>query len=215
MAVALLVVVLCCAVYGVIWWRQQFDVGFFVGCLGTLFVGGSVFVFLIAEGSLLARLARLHEQWACNVIETNEGVYATVRNIEFDGFDVDCVVIAQAGVFAFEVKSMLGVRPANQLIPSMEAHYAEQARCAAKKTRLLLKSKDIQIDVQPAVILIGPGVPESLPSYRKDADGVRWVTVRNCDKWLPRLRNGDLGADSADLCETALQDYVVAYRPDE
>jgi hypothetical protein len=215
MAVALLFVVLCCTVYGIIFWRQQFDVGFTVGCLGTLLVVCSAFVFLIAEGSLLARLARLHEQWACNVIETDEGVYATVRNVEFDGFDVDCVVIARAGVFAFEVKSMLGVRPANQLIPSMAAHYRDQARYAAWKTRLLLKSKGIQIDVQPAVILIGPGVPESLPSYRKDSDGVRWVTVRHCDEWLPKLRNGDLGDDCAPRCEMALQDYVVTYRPDE
>jgi hypothetical protein len=149
------------------------------------------------------------------VIETDKGVYATVRNIEFDGFDVDCVVIARAGVFAFEVKSMLGVRPASQLIPSMEAHYSDQARYAARKTRLLLKSKGIQIDVQPAVILIGPGVPESLPSYRKDTDCVRWVTVRNGDEWLPKLRNGNLEADCANRCEVALQDYVVTYRPDD
>jgi hypothetical protein len=215
MAVALLFVVLCCTAYGIIFWRQQFDVGFLVGCLGTLLVGCSVFVFLIAEGSLLARLACLHEQWACNVIETDEGVYATVRNIEFDGFDVDCVVIARAGVFAFEVKSMLGVRPAKQLLPTMEAHFGEQARRASRKTRLLLKSKGLQINVMPAVILIGPGVPETLPSYRKDADGVRWVTVRKCDDWLPKLRIGELAADCANRCETTLQDYVVSFCPDE
>ena len=58
MAVALLFVVLCCTVYGIIFWRQQFDVGFTVGCLGTLLVVCSAFVFLIAEDSLLARLAR-------------------------------------------------------------------------------------------------------------------------------------------------------------
>jgi hypothetical protein len=215
MAVALLFVVLCCVVYGIVFWRQQFDVGFTVGCLGTLLVGCSAFVFLIAEGSLLPRLARLHEQWACNVIESDEGVYATVRNIEFDGFDVDCVVIARAGVFAFEVKSLLAVKPSKRLLPTMKDHYAEQARHAARKTRLLLKSKGIQIDVLPAVILIGPGVPESLPSYRKEADGVRWVTVRDCDKWLPELRKGELGADCAHLCEEALQDYVVAFCPDK
>ncbi len=214
-AVALLAVVVCCTFYGIIWWRHQFEVGLLVGCLGTLLVGSSVFVFWIAEGSLVARLARLHEQWACNLIEGAEGVYAVVRNVEFDDFDVDCAVMAPAGVFAFEVKSLLAVRPAKQLIPTLEAHYGDQARHAARKIRLLLKSKGLQIDVKPAVILIGPGVPESLPSYRKDADGVRWVTVRNCQDWLPRLENGELGADCADLCETALQHYVVAFRPDE
>jgi hypothetical protein len=86
-AVATLVAVLFMVVYGFVEWRHQFFVGVCVGCLATVLVGFSLFVFFNAEGSLVARFARLHEQSVCDLIFDAEGVFTVVPNIEFAGFD--------------------------------------------------------------------------------------------------------------------------------
>ncbi len=65
----------------------------------------------------MARSARLHEQSVCDLISDAKGIFAVVPNIEFAGFDVDCAVIATAGVVAFEVKSMLTIKPARPSEP--------------------------------------------------------------------------------------------------
>lgn len=193
--------------------RHPLAEGLLLGLILTAVAGSGVVLFWTAEGSLAARLWRLHESAVGDELKRAPGVYSVHRNVEFGGLDVDYVVVAPSGVFAFEVKAMTFVKPKPDLDSWTHERWAEQATLSARKVRLLLSSRGITIDVHPVVALIGSGVPRTLPAYEWE-DGVRWVTVRGVKDWRSRLGLGNLDRETADRIRGAIESYIALFRPD-
>jgi hypothetical protein len=211
---AALVFVALLALFLVLYRHHPVVEGFYIGLTLTCVVGAFFFGLFLLEGSLVARVARLYESLVSDELKGAPGVYHVVRNVEFDNFDVDYVVIAPAGVFAFEVKTMNFIKPKLELDELARTQWSDQARRAARRIHFLLRSKGLDIDVRPAVALIGPGVPKDLPAYER-LDGVRWVTLRDSTAWSKRLGKGALGKEQADEIWAALDSYVSAFSPKE
>lgn len=187
--------------------------GFLVGVLTSMAVLLSLFLYLLAEGSMGARIARLHETGAADLLRDVPGVHHVISNLEFDGFDVDCVVIAAGGVFAVETKAMTRIRPARQLDAGSRDRWGSQARANARKVRLLLRSHHIEVPVRPVMLLTGAGVPVDMPAFEEEPDGTLWVRRRDIDEWGTRIGSGDMKADEAERIRAAIAIYMDAFRP--
>lgn len=201
------------ALVGLVERHHPFASGFLIGLIVTGAAAVSLVLVWTAEGSLIPRLLRLHESAAFDELRKAPGIYSAHRNVEFSGLDVDCVVIAPAGVFAVEVKAMVRLKAERRLDDWTRDRWATQARLGARKIGLLLHSKGVHVDVHPAVALVGKGVPESQPAYEL-VDGVRWVVIGEADAWRRKLATGELDKQTADRIDSAIRSYRDRFRPD-
>lgn len=134
-----------------------------------------------------------------------------LSNVPFQQVDVDHVVLTPTGCYAVEVKSLLGHREPLDTTWGL-AGKTRQTADGARKIRLLLHSKKIDIPVLPLLVLAGPGAPD-LPGTGVDRDGVRIVAYRETSTWLPRIAaqpaTPNLDIDTARRAADALQTFTA------
>jgi hypothetical protein len=132
--------------------------------------------------------------------------------IGFDGLDIDHVVVGSGGAFAIETKWTStevtvtddGVRGVYGGDP------CHQARAAARKVKLLLKSNSIDLAVEPVLVLWGPGVPEIQGGYRR-VGSVTIIEGRALKRCLDVFDGAVLSNESIDRCRRAIESYVARH----
>jgi hypothetical protein len=126
--------------------------------------------------------------------------WSVIDDVEFDGFNVDHVLVGPAGVFAIETKwttRSWTVRD-GALDAGPESRPAQQAQRYGTKVRTLLKHHaGIELDVRPVVVAWGPGRPR--------LDGV--TTVLGDGTWL--LEGPRCGEAFADLATVLTEADIV------
>jgi len=200
-------------VVGLVERHDPFARGVLIGMIVTGTAGTCVTFVWTAEGSFIPRLLRVHESAAHDEVRKAPGVYSVHRNVEFEGLDVDMVVIASAGVFAFEVKAMIRLKAERKLDDWTRQRWSDRAHLGARKVHLLLGSKGVDVDVHPVVALIGKGVPERQPAYEQ-VDGVRWVVIGDSKSWRRRLGFGEMDKATADRVDAAIRTYMGKFKPE-
>lgn len=130
-------------------------------------------------------------------------------DVELAGVDVDHVAIGPAGVIAIQV--MWTNRPDGRGKPSA------RARIAARQLRGLLATKELNLEVVPAVLAFGPGLTEE-PGGVKVVDSVAILFGDQHLSWIAELSRRELLAPAtvdavravvADLREGLVADVPV------
>lgn len=195
------------ALFAVLVRHFPFMVGLVVG--GYL---GAVAVLLrvllaIADGSLLARLGRMHEDDVGTELLRAPGVLAVISGISFVDRDVDHVVLARSGCFAVEVKATLGRRRRLSEVPDLPGKIA-QTHDGAHRIQHLLASRGVPLPVAPMLILAGSGAP-ALAAAEQHGD-VLVASLRSSDSWRPRIAGPAPSLDEATAERAAAE--LRAYR---
>jgi Nuclease-related domain len=184
-----------------------FLVGVVVGCyLGAVAVLLLVLL-AIADGSLLARLGRAHEDDVGTELLKAPGVLAVISGVSFANRDVDHVLLARGGCFAVEVKATFGRRGHLSEVPDLPGKLA-QTRDGARQVQRLLASRGVPLPVTPMLILVGSGAPELTVAERQD--DVLVATLRNSDTWRPVIAGTAHTLDEAAAERAAAE--LLAYR---
>ncbi len=109
-----------------------------------------------------------------------------VSSVPFDRCDVDHVVLAPRGVFAVEVKFMMGQPQPLGRVRDLDLH-AAQAKRMADRVRRFLAQHGIDGRVHPVLVLAGPGAPDLAGKPVRRADGLVVVAFRDSDYWTELL----------------------------
>lgn len=182
-----------------------------VGLVAGVYVGAIAVLLLvllaIADGSLLARLGRAHEDDVGTELLKAPGVLAVISGVSFDHRDVDHVVLAHSGCFAVEVKATFGRRGRLNEVPDLPGKLV-QTRDGARQIQRLLASRGVPLRVTPMLILAGSGAPELPPS--EGHDDVLIATLRNSHTWRPLLAGPGHVLDEATAGRAATE--LLTYR---
>jgi len=149
LAFAAIVVVVCVAAF-------RWSLPFFIG---GLVVGYGWFIswaLTMTDGSFNSRIGALAEEWTHQ--EFKKLGFYVIDGIEFDGFDVDHVAVGPTGVFALETKwTSVAWTLSREGLSPRRRHAVDQAQRGARKIRLLLRSRGVEVAVVPVVVVWGPG----------------------------------------------------------
>lgn len=178
-------------------------VGGYLGAVAVLLL----VLLAIADGSLLARLGRTHEDAVGTELLKAPGVLAVISGVSFAHRDVDHVVLARSGCFAVEVKAILGGRGRLGEVPDLPGKLA-QTRDGARQIQRLLASRGVPLPVTPMLILVGSGAPELTAAERHD--DVLVATLRNSHTWRPLIAGPAHMLDEATAERAAAE--LLAYR---
>lgn len=177
--------------------RSPFVQGLVIGVTATVLVGFFLLIFLISTGSMYALAGAWGESFTNDEIKTatkRGQIWGAVANIEIGGFDIDHLVIAPGGVFAIETKHHTA-----KINSSRKSADLDQARDAARKASLVLKSKpiDMQHEVTPVLVIWGKASADLKGGSRVVA-GVRLLAGSDLPEWLSRQSTGRLAQDTAE-----------------
>lgn len=181
------------------------------------FVDGSLLIFVVASVGLLFLL----HTGALNYIAGSYGerrtreelhkakrrgdIWDHIPNIELERGDIDCIVLAPAGVLALEVKWKTG--PLDRRYLAVDA---EQARRNAAKTRSVLLSANTikeKHDVTPVLVIWGQASHDLQPGG-EEIDGVQVVDGNELGRWLTRCSRGRMAQDNAERATEALKSFA-------
>jgi hypothetical protein len=184
---------------------------FLVGLIAGGYLGAVAMLLLvllaIADGSLLARLARAQEDDVGTELLKSPGVLAVISGVSFVHRDVDHIVLARSGCFAVEVKATFGRRDRLSEVPDLPGKLA-QTRDGARQIQRLLASRGVPLPVTPMLILVGSGAPELTAAERHD--DVLVATLRQNHTWRPLLAGPAHILDEATAERAAAE--LLAYR---
>jgi hypothetical protein len=187
--------------------HSTFLIGVVVGCyLGAVAVLLLVLL-AIADGSLLARLGRAHEDDVGTELLQAPGVLEVISGVSFAHRDVDHVLLARGGCFAVEVKATFGRRSHLSEVPDLPGKLA-QTRDGARQIQRLLASRGVPLPVTPMLILVGSGTPEMTVAER--LGDVHVASLRNSDTWRPLVAGTAHTLDDA-IAKRAITE-LLAYR---
>ncbi|RKS80570.1 nuclease-like protein [Motilibacter peucedani] len=136
---------------------------FLLGSWTTIGVAGGWLMLALADGSLLARLARTLEEQVGDELRRAPGVYAVISGLPFEGLDVDHVVLARGGIAALEVKYLHTPGRTAQLrdVYGLAAKLG-QTTTAARKISLFLRPAGVET-VRPVLYSPAPAHPTCPP----------------------------------------------------
>jgi hypothetical protein len=184
---------------------------FLVGLVAGVYLGAVAVLLLvllaIADGSLLARLGRAHEDDVGTELLKVPGVFSVVSGVSFAYRDVDHVVLGYGGCFAVEVKATFGRRGRLSDLPDLQGKLG-QTRDGARQIQRLLASRGVAVPVTPMLILAGSGAPELTVAERHD--DVLVVTSRGPQTWRPLIAGREQTLDEATAARAAAE--LLAYR---
>ena len=135
-------------------------------------------------------------------------IWGAVNNLEARGRDVDHVVLTPSGVLAIESKFRF--KGANERWLSWATAQAQEA---ARTTRLVLQSKDIEhrTEVRPVLVVWG-GARSELPETQV-IGGVDVVRGDVLPDWLKTCSRGHLAQDHAEALQARLAAFADSRRP--
>jgi hypothetical protein len=178
-------------------------VGGYLGAVAVLLL----VLLAIADGSLLARLGRAHEDDVGTELLKAPGVLAVISGISFVDRDVDHVVLARGGCFAVEVKATLGRRRHLSEVPDLPGKIA-QTRDGAHRIQHLLASRGVPLPVTPLLILAGSGAPVLTATEQRE--DVHVTALRSTHTWRTLIAGPALLLDEATAERAAAE--LLAYR---
>jgi ribosomal protein S28E/S33 len=165
-------------------------VGGYLGAVAVLLL----VLLAIADGSLLARLGRAHEDDVGTELLEAPGVFAVISGVSFAHRDVDHVVLTRGGCFAVEVEATFGRRGSLGEVRDLPGKLA-QTRDGARQIQRLLASRGVPVKVTPILILVGPGAPELTVAERHD--DVLVASLRKGHNWRFLVANSAHTLDDA------------------
>jgi hypothetical protein len=176
---------------------STFVSGFSIGAMVTLLVCFVWYLFLMGTGSVLTLAGIWAERFTDEELKTARKrgyIWGSVANIELGGFDIDHLVIAPGGTFALETKSHMA-----RLDRARRAADLQQARDAARKASLVLRSKHVEtpLQVTPVLVLWGRRNTADLPEDGRLVEGVHIVAVADLANWMRRHQSGDITREDA------------------
>jgi len=147
---------------GIFWifgWKWMIPVA-----IGAITVGYAWFLTALlnaTDGTWLRRQGASAEELTSQALRRlRRDGWQTIDAVEFDGHDIDHVVVGPGGVWAIETKtSMVPMKMRADGIDLYGGDPCLQARQAARKIGLLLRSGGVELGVGAAVVLWGPGAP--------------------------------------------------------
>ena len=205
-------VVLLAAAWGIaslflVWLSPDREQSFLAGVLVTCFPW--MLALIMCSTSPLGRIANggLAEEWTSKHLRRiTRGRGRVLDDVAFMECNVDHVLVVHDWVVAIETKwTSVPWTPADDLFQVA----VEQARYGARKIRLLLASKGIQVAVLPALAVWGPGVGRAGALGR--IGEVRVVHSGNLQEWASRLFSGTPQAPDqtgARIVE-AIEDFIA------
>jgi hypothetical protein len=178
--------------------------GLLIGVTVTTLVGVVILIFLVCTGSIYTLAGAWGESLTRDEIKTaiKRGyVWGSVSNIELDGFDIDHLLVCPSGVIAIETK-----HHTTQPTSSRKTADLRQARDAARKAGLVLRSKNIDMpyEVRAVLVVWGRAAMQDLPGGGREIDGVRVVAGTDLLKWLADQNHGRVAQDHAEEVLTRL-----------
>lgn len=183
---------------------------FLVGLVVGGYLGSAAVLLLvllaIADGSLLARPGRAHEDDVGTELRKTPGVLAVISGVPFAHRDVDHVVLTSGGCFAVEVKATFGRRGRLSRVPDLSGKLA-QTRDGARHIQHLLASRGVPLPVTPLLILVGSGAP-ALTAAEQHND-VHVTALRSSETWRSLIAGPEhsLDEDTAQRAATELRAY--------
>jgi hypothetical protein len=128
---------------------------------GGLLVGGAWLLswLLSLDGFDRVRLGAEAERWTSSELRRKRrSGWRVVDSIPFEGFDVDHVLVGPGGVYAVETKftTVSWHQMADRLVVPFGDPLG-QAAYGARKVRLLLKSRNLDVPVTPVLLAWGKG----------------------------------------------------------
>jgi len=160
----------------------------------------------IADGTVHARLGRMVEDDIGTELRKVPGVYTVLSDVSFERMNVDHVVFTPNGCLAVEVKALFGQRWELTNVPDLAGKSA-QARDGARKVELLLRSRGVDVPVQPVLLLAGSGAPVMSTALQSgDVTVVRFARHRGWFSDVPQLGHA-LQREAAELAAAELAKY--------
>jgi hypothetical protein len=186
---------------------SRFVAGLIVGVTASVLVGFILLLFLMTNGNVFTLAGIWAEGFVRDEIKAAKkagNIWGGIDNIEIGGFDIDHLVFAPGGVFAIETKShgiaFNSARLQNDL---------QQARDAARKASLILRSKHVEMpeEVIPVLAIWGNRFTEDLPDGGQLRDGVQVLAVRDLSGWLSHYAQGQIAQDNANEAMWRLTEF--------
>lgn len=155
------------------------------GALAGALVGGAAVWFLgllgAHSGATNKRVGADAEEFTAQELQKLKK-HVCIHGLEFDGRDVDHTLIGPSGVFALETK-WTSVPLSLDVADERTAKFLDRAWWAAGRIRALVRlAGEVEVDVRPALVLWGPGIPD-LATGHSQINGVQVLIGRSADQW--------------------------------
>lgn len=185
-------------------WVQRTDF------LRGLMVGLMAMAFVVVVQAFLASGRTVHwgmgaeaERWTTEILRQLGRSWLVIDDISFAAGNVDHLVVGPSCIYAVESKFM------NAADESRLAAAEAQASKAARRVHNLLRSKGLERQVVPVLVIWGRGRRRLAEPYVARGD-VRLVDGGRSKDWLDRMRRSSDG-DAADIqAYDVLADFVAA-----
>lgn len=138
------------------------------------------------------------ERWTASSLRSlRRAQWQILHDVPFEEMNVDHLAFGPRGVVAIETKftSLRWVVEDNTLRGPYHDPIG-QAKLAARKMRLLLKSNGLSVEVRPALVVWDPGSENLTPS---SIDGVALLVGRHSREWLRALPHSTDGLSSEQI----------------
>lgn len=155
-------------------------------------------------------LGGIAEQWTSDELKKLRcWGWQLVDHVEFEDMDVDHVIVGPGGVFAIETKWKSGWKVEAGVLQTPFSDPVGQANFGARKIRLLLRSRGIDVEVLPALCLWGPGL-NALDGNGRLARSVQLLKGREAKSRRSQIvaRGHRLGGDEVEAIGRELRGYV-------
>jgi hypothetical protein len=183
---------------------QGFSNGFELAAL----IASFLLLFLMHTGALNQIAGAYGESRTQDELEKARrrgSVWGAVHNVELPDGDIDSIVFAPGGVLAIETKWQMR---------SLDRHWLErdvaQAQRGADKTRLVLRSKNVDVgvhDVTPLLVIWGKASAD-VAEGGENVRGVHVLDGNELQSWLTRVADGPLSQTTATLACNALTRFA-------
>jgi len=176
------------------------------GAVSVLFLG---YVILTLDGAEGIRIRADAERWSSSALRRlGRPHWRVVDNVPFEDGDVDHVAIGPTGVLAVETKFTSfpwEVRETGLEGPLDRP--VDQAKLGARRIRLFLKSRGLDVQVAPALAVWGPG---STRLVADSIDGVVLMIGREAERWHDQLPGTGhrFTDDEMARIESVLRDHI-------
>lgn len=114
--------------------------------------------FVSLDGSIFARAGGWAEQWTSEALRKKAPGSTVIDDFPLGGRNLDHVLVGTGGVFSVETKWKSKWRNRKRDLKGLQLE-RRQAACQAEKLREIVESFGHSVDVKPAVVAWGPGIP--------------------------------------------------------
>jgi hypothetical protein len=181
--------------------------GFLIGAFIATLSCSIAWLVSEASGARSAFVGAVGEDWSADALKGLSRRWVRVDSVPFGtSFDVDHVLISDAGVFAVETKFTASEWSLSS--PPLRNAMSD-ARWTSRKLKLLLDSAG-RPAVTPVLIVWGPGAP-ALPGGSAVVDGVVVCRGSSAKEWRPYFEGLEptLDAASVSKCVAAVREHTT------